>query len=88
MKNDTARSLEAEALAALGYTDPGDVIRAPFNFGIASGDVGHLVAALEGRDLDRVPVVLVRAGERWAAIVRVEDFPAMRRVARKEHAAR
>jgi len=78
MTNDTARDLDAEALAALGYTAPGDVIRSPFNFGAVTGDLGAILSALEARNPDRVPVALVRAGEGWAAIVRVEDFATLR----------
>lgn len=71
-------SLEAEALAALGYRSAGDVIRSPFNFGAVTGDLGAILSTLEERDLDRVPVALVRAGEGWAAVIRVEDFPSLR----------
>lgn len=78
MKKNAAHGMDAEALAALGYRSAADVERTPFNFATAAGDVGAILDAAEARDMDRVPVVLVRAGEGWAAIVRPEDFLMLR----------
>ena len=50
----------------------------PLNVQAVTGDVGLVMGALEEADQDHVPVALVRAGRGWAAVVRIEDFPALR----------
>ena len=50
----------------------------PLNVQAVTGDVGLVMGALEEADQDHVPVALVRAGKGWAAVVRIEDFPALR----------